>query len=126
MHVFHLRYRNTQGTLMRILSALFRRTIDLAYVQAEPSEHAHKVTLLVDVNAKQVGQLCRDWRAIVDVLDVRPASRSKNCGTSPCRHTSSAGVGRCHRRRPERDRLRSGSALQWKALAGSAPRGAIS
>ena len=72
MHVFHLRYRNTQGTLMRILSAVVRRTIDLAYVQAEPSEHAHKVTLLVDVNAKQVGQLCRDWHAIVDVLDVRP------------------------------------------------------
>jgi acetolactate synthase small subunit len=72
MHVFHLRYRNTQGTLMRILTAVVRRTIDLAYVQAEPSEHAHKVTLLVDVNAKQVEQLCRDWRAIVDVIDVRP------------------------------------------------------
>jgi len=72
MHVFQVRYRNTQGTLMRILSAVVRRTIDLAYVQAEPSEHAHKVTLLVDVNAKQVGQLCRDWHAIVDVLDVRP------------------------------------------------------
>ena len=72
MHVFHLRYRNTQGTLMRILSAVVRRTIDLAYVQAEPSEHAHKVTLLVDVNAKQVGQLCRDWRAMVDVIEVRP------------------------------------------------------
>jgi acetolactate synthase small subunit len=72
MHVFHLRYRNTQGTLMRILTAVVRRTIDLAYVQAEPSEHAHKVTLLVDVNTKQVGQLCRDWRAIVDVIEVRP------------------------------------------------------
>src|ERR1700685_4066501 len=72
MHVFHLRYRNTQGTLMRILTAVVRRTIDLAYVQAEPSEHAHKATLLVDVNPKQVGQLCRDWRAIVDVIEVRP------------------------------------------------------
>jgi len=72
MHVFHVRYRNTQGTLMRILTAVVRRTIDLAYVQAEPCEHAHKVTLLIDVNAKQVGQLCRDWRAIVDVIDVRP------------------------------------------------------
>jgi acetolactate synthase small subunit len=72
MQTFHIRYRNTQGTLMRILTAVVRRTIDLAYVQAEPSEHAHKVTLLVDVNAKQVGQLCRDWRAIVDVIDVRP------------------------------------------------------
>jgi acetolactate synthase small subunit len=72
MHAFHLRYRNSQGTLMRILGAVVRRTIDLAYVQAEPSEHAHRVTLLVNVNAKQVGQLCRDWRAIVDVIEVRP------------------------------------------------------
>jgi acetolactate synthase small subunit len=77
MHVFHVRYRNTQGTLMRILGAVVRRTIDPAYVQAEPCEHAHKVTLLVDVNAKQVGQLCREWRAIVDVIEVRPGAPIK-------------------------------------------------
>jgi acetolactate synthase small subunit len=77
MHIFHVRYRNSQGTLMRILSTVARRGIDLPYVQAEPAEHAHKVTLLVDVNAKQVGQLCRDWRAIVDVVDVRPAAPIK-------------------------------------------------
>ncbi|MBI3646186.1 MAG: hypothetical protein HY233_09515 [Acidobacteriales bacterium] len=77
MHIFHVRYRNTQGTLMRILSAASRRGIDLPYVQAEPVEHAHKVTLLMDVNPKQVGQLCRDWRAIVDVVDVRPGAPIK-------------------------------------------------
>ena len=71
MHIFHIRYRNTQGTLMRILSAVARRGLDLPYVQAEPVEHVHKVTLLVDLNAKQVGQLCRDWRSVVDVVDVR-------------------------------------------------------
>jgi acetolactate synthase small subunit len=71
MHVFHIRYRNTQGTLMRILTAASRRGIDLPYVQAEPAEHTHKVTLLLDVNPKQVGQLCRDWHAVVDVIDVR-------------------------------------------------------
>ena len=74
MHIFHIRYRNTQGTLMRILSAVARRGIDLPFVQAEPADQAHKVTLLMDVNAKQVGQLCRDWRAIVDVMDVRPGA----------------------------------------------------
>ena len=74
MHIFHIRYRNTQGTLMRILTAASRRGIDLPYVQAEPAEHTHKVTLLLDVNAKQVGQLCRDWHAIVDVIDVRPGT----------------------------------------------------
>ncbi len=77
MHIFHIRYRNTQGTLMRILSAASRRGIDLPYVQAEPAEHTHKVTLLMDVNAKQVGQLCRDWHAIVDVVDVRPGAPIK-------------------------------------------------
>jgi acetolactate synthase regulatory subunit len=70
MHVFHIHYRNTQGTLMRILTAASRRGIELPYVQAEPAEHAHKVTLLLAVNSKQVGQLCRDWHAIVDVSDV--------------------------------------------------------
>jgi acetolactate synthase small subunit len=83
MHIFHVRYRNTQGTLMRILSAVARRGLDLPYVQAEPIEHAHKVTLLVDVNAKQVGQLCRDWRAIVDVVDVRPGAPIKELWDHP-------------------------------------------
>jgi acetolactate synthase small subunit len=73
MHVFHIRYRNTQGTLMRILGAPTRRGIDIPYVQAEPAEHDHKVTLLMDVSPKQVGQLSRDWYAIVDVVDVHPA-----------------------------------------------------
>jgi acetolactate synthase small subunit len=71
MQVFHIRYRNTQGTLMRVLGAVSRRGLDMPYVQAEPEEHTDKVTLLLDVNAKQVGQLYRDWRAVVDVVDVR-------------------------------------------------------
>jgi acetolactate synthase small subunit len=73
MHAFHIRYRNTQGTLMRILTAISRRAIELPYVQAEPAEHDHKVTLLVEVNQKQVGQLSRDWYAIMDVVDVHAA-----------------------------------------------------
>ena len=71
MQVFHIRYRNTQGTLMRVLGAVSRRGLDIPYVQAEPEQHAHEVTFLLDVNAKQVGQLYRDWRAVVDVVDVR-------------------------------------------------------
>jgi len=78
MHVFHVRYRNTQGTLMRILNAVSRRGIDLPYVQAEPAEHTHKATLLLDVNPKQIGQLCRDWHAIVDVIDVRSGAPIKD------------------------------------------------
>ena len=77
MHVFHVHYRNTQGTLMRILNAVSRRGIDLPYVQAEPAGHKHQVTLLLDVNPKQIGQLYRDWHAVVDVVDVRAGAPSK-------------------------------------------------
>jgi hypothetical protein len=40
-------------------------------VLASASSHGHRADLLLDVNAKQIGQLCRDWHAIVDVTDVR-------------------------------------------------------
>lgn len=71
MNAFQIRYRNTQGTLMRILTAVSRRGIEMPYVHACASGHGHRADLLLDVNAKQIGQLCRDWHAIVDVLDVR-------------------------------------------------------
>jgi len=56
---------------MRILNAVSRRGIDMPYVKAEPADQAHKATLLLEVNHKQIGQLCRDWYAVVDVTDVR-------------------------------------------------------
>jgi acetolactate synthase small subunit len=71
MQAFHIQYRNTQGTLMRILNAASRRGLDMPYVQATPIDHEHAVTLLLEVNPKQTGQLCRDWHAIVDVTKVR-------------------------------------------------------
>ena len=71
MHAFHIHYRNTQGTLMRILTAVSRRGLEMPYVVATASGHARRADLLLDVNAKQIGQLCRDWHAIVDVIDVR-------------------------------------------------------
>jgi len=75
MQVFGVRYRNTQGTLMRILNAVSRRGIDLPYVQATPAEHSHTVTLLLEVSPKQIGQLRRDWLAIVDVAEVHAGGR---------------------------------------------------
>jgi acetolactate synthase small subunit len=78
MHAFHIKYRNTQGTLMRILNAASRRALDMPYVQASPAEGTHRVILLLEVNAKQIGQLCRDWHAIVDVTEVRAAVAPKN------------------------------------------------
>ena len=76
MQAFHIHYRNTQGTLMRILTAVSRRALDIIYLhaQAVPDDETYKVTLLLDVNPKQVGQLRRDWYAIMDVTDVRSAS----------------------------------------------------
>jgi len=71
MQAFHVRYRNSQGTLMRILNAASRRGIELPYVQASPADGEHAVTLLLQVSTKQIGQLRRDWHAIVDVVEVR-------------------------------------------------------
>jgi acetolactate synthase regulatory subunit len=71
MHAFHIHYRNTQGTLMRILTAVSRRGLDVPYVHAAPSGSGQRADLLLEVNPKQIGQLCRDWHAIVDVTDVR-------------------------------------------------------
>jgi hypothetical protein len=70
MHAFHIRYHNTQGTLMRILNAASRRALDIPYVHANASGLEHKATLLLEVSVKQIGQLCRDWHAIVDVTEV--------------------------------------------------------
>jgi acetolactate synthase regulatory subunit len=71
MHAFHIHYRNTQGTLMRILTAVSRRGIEMPYVLASASGRGYYADLLLDVNTKQIGQLCRDWYAIVDVINVR-------------------------------------------------------
>ena len=71
MQSFHIRYRNTQGTLMRILNAASKRGLDIPSVQAEPADHGHQVTLALDVSSKQVGQLYREWFSIADVTHVR-------------------------------------------------------
>jgi acetolactate synthase small subunit len=71
MQAFQIRYRNTQGTLMRILNAASRRGLDIPSVHAEPAEQDHQVMLVLDVNPKQVGQLYREWYSIVDVTLVR-------------------------------------------------------
>jgi acetolactate synthase small subunit len=77
MQAFHIRYRNTQGTLMRILNAISRRGLDLVSVQSGAEERDHHVTLQVEVTPKQMGQLYREWYAIVDVTDVRAAGTAQ-------------------------------------------------
>src|ERR1700680_688537 len=71
MQVFHIRYRNAQGALMRILNAVSRRGLDLTSVHAEYAGQDHAVTLLLEVTHRQIGQLYREWHAIVDVTEVR-------------------------------------------------------
>lgn len=71
MQVFYIRYRNAQGTLMRILNAVSRRGLDLTTVHAEYAGQNHIVTMLLDVSHKQIGQLYREWHGIVDVMEVR-------------------------------------------------------
>jgi acetolactate synthase small subunit len=83
MHTFQIRYRNTQGTLMRILNAVSRRGLDIPAVHAAADENDHQATLLLDVNPKQVGQLYREWYAITDVIAVRSGSAQNGDWTSP-------------------------------------------
>jgi hypothetical protein len=70
MQTFHIRYRNTQGTL----NAASRRGLDIPAVKAEPAERDHQVTLSLEVNQKQVGQLYREWYSIMDVTHVGPGA----------------------------------------------------
>src|SRR5207244_12181016 len=70
MGAYHVHYPNTQRTALRILLASSRRAIDMPYVQAEPHGYNHKVSLLLELNPKQIGRLFRDWHAIVDVVSV--------------------------------------------------------
>lgn len=71
MQNFHIRYRNAQGALMRILNAISRRGLDLTSVHAEGVGHEYAVSVQLDVTQKQIGQLCREWYGIVEVIDVR-------------------------------------------------------
>src|ERR1700726_3383850 len=86
MQAFHIRYRNTQGTLMRILNAVSRRGLDLNSVQAQAAEGDYSVSLVLEVNPKQMGQLYREWYSIVDVTDVRSSAalREQGDGGPPC------------------------------------------
>ena len=74
MQVFHIRYRNAQGALMRVLNAVSRRGLDLTSVHAEYAGQDYAVTLLLEVTHKQIGQLYREWYAIVDVIEVRSSA----------------------------------------------------
>ena len=78
MHAFHIQYRNTQGTLMRILTAVSRRALDVHYIRAAASGNGYRADILLDVTPKQIGQLCRDWDAIVDVTDVKYGAPSSD------------------------------------------------
>jgi acetolactate synthase regulatory subunit len=70
MKTYQVRYRNTQGTFLRILTAVQRRGLDMSFVHAEKSGDQHLVTLALQMNAKQAEQVSRDWHAIMDVDEV--------------------------------------------------------
>ena len=80
MQLFHIRYRNAQGALMRILNAASRRGLDLTSVHAEYDGQHHSVTLLLDVTHKQAGQLFREWYSIVDVINVHSGAALRERG----------------------------------------------
>jgi acetolactate synthase small subunit len=83
MQAFQIRYRNTQGTLMRILNAVSRRGLDMPSVHADAVEQHHQVVLVLEVNPKQVGQLYREWYAIADVIHVSSAGDAEWTSAHP-------------------------------------------
>jgi acetolactate synthase small subunit len=93
MQAFHIRYRNAQGALMRILNAISRRGLDLTSVHAQSAGEHHAVTLLLEVSQKQSGQLSREWHSIVDVIDVRSNILSEHEAAWGPHPPASAGLG---------------------------------
>jgi acetolactate synthase regulatory subunit len=87
MKTYYIRYRNTQGTFLRILTAVQRRGLEMSYVHAEQVGEQHLVTLALQMNAKQAQQVCREWHAIVDVDEVstsdKPAASSDGINLAP-------------------------------------------
>ena len=80
MQVFHIRYRNAQGALMRILNAASRRGLKLGSVHAEAAGQEHGVTLLLEATqrAARWGQLGRQERA-----RGRPPAQRRRRGDEP-------------------------------------------
>ena len=78
---FHICYRNTQGTLMRILNAASRRGLDIPSVQAAAAERDHHVILQLEATPKQTGQLFREWYSITDVTEVRSSVAAREHNT---------------------------------------------
>ena len=71
MTLFHIRYRDTQGTLMRLLNAVSRRAIAMPYMEAAPQGPCQRLTLTLAVTPKQAAQLLREWNATIDVVEAR-------------------------------------------------------
>jgi hypothetical protein len=64
---YHILFTPSQGTLMRILTQVTRRAIPLEEIRAVKGS----VLLVLDVTAKQDGQLRRAWENQIDVSEVQ-------------------------------------------------------
>lgn len=71
MTLFQIRYRDTQGTLMRILGAISRRAISMPYLETSPEGGVQRLLLTLNVTPKQASQLLREWNATIDVVEVQ-------------------------------------------------------
>ena len=64
---YEIQFKPRQGVLMRILTEVTRRGIDIIYVHADGG----LLTLKILVTEKQEGQLLRAWRSTIDVVEAR-------------------------------------------------------
>lgn len=68
--MFTVKFRPTQGTLLRVLSEITRRALELNYIHAISGKGAvpgRAVIRVDEVSDKQRDQLLRAWRSTIDV-----------------------------------------------------------
>ncbi|HEX2711211.1 MAG TPA: hypothetical protein VHM88_03175 [Candidatus Acidoferrales bacterium] len=98
---FQIAYHDRQGTLMRILGIVTRRGLGLPYLRAQPAGAAHRVTLRVAVNPKQLGQLRREWGVTPDVIEILEPVRLRESANAHARVESLVSAGMRRLANPE-------------------------
>lgn len=69
---YRIVYRNEQGVLLRVITAVTRRGITIEELSAAPGNNGlHIAVFRMEPTEKQEQQLRRDWNAVIGVEYVR-------------------------------------------------------
>ena len=74
MKSYYINYRNEQGVLLRIITAVTRRGIPIETLVSTPvPANDYLAVVQIEPTKAQQAQLKRDWKGIIGVLNVREA-----------------------------------------------------